>query len=674
MKKIIIMTGLYLFSVVAYAQQVDDLQKLIGDMIESLADRQVANVDYEELVNELIALNQQPINLNTATKEELEQLFFLTDYQIENFLYYRYTNGPLYTIYELQAVERMDSLTISYLLPFVVVEPVESKPKRRTYGNVMARVQSTVQTPAGYTAKNDSTPPAYLGTKEKWMTRGRIYFGDKAEAGFTLEKDQGEQAFPNFFPEADFTSGFLRINQPLRFIDTWIVGDYRLSFGQGLALWTDMAFSKSPETAQLRRRARGINSYSSVNESSFLRGTALRLKFGNWSVSPFVSYKKRDASVVQDTLDESYLSSMQETGYHRTVSEFSNRYTTNELVYGGRTAFQHHLFQLDAGYVCWTIDQPIAPKSHLKDMYRFTGDEQESMWLSHSVFLNRLMVFGELAVQSQGEYGFYQGLTYNAGSDVVASMAYRKYSKGYAAILSNPFAESSTPGGESGLFASISFKPLPGLDLKAFADVFSYDWLRYNVYRPSDGFEWFAQADYRINASHAIYLRYKSTQKETNSTQSEAVYEINNYQKDNIRLFYAFDADEQWRFQTQLEHALYNEAEQKSKGWMVFQDVRFKGGRKFGVSLRYILFDIEDYDSRIYSYEPDVLYAFTIPAYMNKGTRVILNMNYSPLRNLRVWARLAHTSYTNLDEIGSGNQLIQGNQFTEWKLQLQYRF
>ncbi len=642
-------------------------------MLETMADQQLGDVNYEEMVNDLISLSQQPINLNVAEKADLEQLFFLTDYQIENFLYYRYTNGPLYSLYELQAVEQMDSLTISYLLPFVVVEPVEQEKKNRFYGNVLSRVQSTLQTPLGYKAKNDTTPPAYLGSKEKWLTRARFYYGKKLEAGFTLEKDQGEKAFPNYFPEADFTSGFVRINQPVKLIDTWIIGDYRLSFGQGLGVWTDMAFAKTTETAQLRRRPKGINAYTSVNESSFLRGTALKLQSGHWSLVPFVSFKKRDASFVNDTIDQLSVSSLQETGYHRTQSELANRLVVKETVYGLQTAYQHHLFHLDAGYVNWSIDEPIAQKEHIKDQYRFWGDEQETMWLSNAIFLNRLTLFGEVAVQNFEEYGVFQGLTYNPGSDVAVSLAYRRYSRGYTAILANPFSESSTRAGESGLFTALSLKPLQRLALKAFADFFSYDWMRYNVYRPSTGFEWFTQADYRINNYHAVYLRFKSSQKEINTNKSVTIYEIDAYQKDNLRLFYAYKPNEKWRFQTQLEQSFCQQDESSSKGWMAFQDVNFKTA-KFGVSGRYIVFTVDDYNSRIYAYEPDVLYAFTIPAYMNQGTRTILNVTYNPLKNLRLWGRLAHTHYSNLDEIASGNQLIKGSRLTEWKLQLQYRF
>jgi hypothetical protein len=671
-RSLILLYALCVFGI-AKAQETDGLQKMISDMLETMADRQLISQNYEELVDELINLAQNPINLNVAEKEDLEKLFFLSDYQIENILYYRYTNGSLLSIYELQGVEQLDIVTIRRMLPFVKVEPVASKRKMHVFGNVIARMQSTFQTPLGYVAGEDSVAN-YLGSQEKWMTRARIYLGEKADAGFTLEKDQGEKAFPNYFPMADFTSGFVRIYKPLKVIDSWIIGDYRVSFGQGLGLWTDMAFSKSTETAQLRRRPKGINAYTSVNESSYLRGTALKLSFDDWSFTPFVSYKKRDASLASDSLADDLISSLLETGYHRTRGELAKRHQVNELVYGAQAGYRHHKFHLDAGYASWKIDQALETKTHLKDKYRFSGDVQETIWSSYALFMGNLSLFGELAVQNYKDYGLYQGLTYNAGGDVIASLAYRNYSRSYTAILSNPFSESSVRGGESGVFISLSTKPAERLTLKAFVDVFSYDWLRYNVYRPSDGFEAFAQADYQINHQQKIYLRYKTTIKEANTSSNTTTYQVGQYQKDNIRLYYGHEPNERWRLQTQLECSIYKDDEQKSDGWMAFQDIRYKLDQKLSASIRYILFDIEDYDSRIYSYEPDVLYAFTIPAYLNKGMRLILNFKIKPINNLEVWGRLAHTAFSNIENIGSGNQKILGNQLSEWKVQIRYRF
>jgi len=674
MKRLTLLSLLVCSSLILRAQDGEDLGKRIADMLETLAEQQILDADYDEMINDLIKLNRSPIDLNTADKDELEQLFFLTDFQVENILFYRYQNGPMYSVYELQAVEKLDQTTIDNMLPFVTVRAIDEKQTWSSTGQVLARIQNVLQTPQGYKAKNDTTPPVYLGSKEKWMTRGRFDLGNKIEMGFTLEKDQGEMAFSQQVPLADFNSAFLQIKKPCKGIDRLIIGDYRLSFGQGLGLWTDMAFGKSTETAQLRRRPKGINPYTSVNESSFLRGCAVRFEWHNWTMSPFVSYKKRDASYVFDSNQLMNITGLPESGFHRTAGELAKRFAAKERVYGLQLDYRQHMFHIEGGFVNWTIDKPLAAPDHPKDIYRFNGDTQRSMWLAYSVFLNKVTFFGEQAVQNHKHWGLFHGLSYNAGNDILLSLAYRNYSNAYAAILSNPFSESSTPGGESGVFASLQFKPGSKLLFKAFVDIFSYKWLRYSIYRPSSGFESFAQLNYAMNGYNTFYLRYKNTQKEINSGEQQASYQINAFQKDNLRIFYTYKPSDKWRLQTQVEQTYYQEEKHNSKGWLAYQDVKYRASKAFVLAVRYVLFDIDEYNSRIYNYEPDVLYAFTIPSYMNRGSRILFNVNFKPLKNLRLWARLAHTNYRGLQHMGSGNQQIDGNRLTEVKFQVQYRF
>ena len=74
---------------------------------------------------------QEPVNLNVATREQLEQFPFLSDIQIEHLLAYIYIHGQMKTIYELQLVEEMDKQTIQYLLPFVCIKAINNKPAFR---------------------------------------------------------------------------------------------------------------------------------------------------------------------------------------------------------------------------------------------------------------------------------------------------------------------------------------------------------------------------------------------------------------------------------------------------------------------------------------------------------------------------------------------------------------
>ena len=95
----------------------------LDDVMEDISvnNDEEEELNWENVIEELSERIQQPVNLNSATKEQLEQFPFLTDIQIENLLAYVYINGQMQTIYELQLVEEMDWETIHYLLPFVCV-------------------------------------------------------------------------------------------------------------------------------------------------------------------------------------------------------------------------------------------------------------------------------------------------------------------------------------------------------------------------------------------------------------------------------------------------------------------------------------------------------------------------------------------------------------------------
>lgn len=672
---IILMLGFQLF---CPAQSDESMRKVVTDMLEEFAEKQMVDGDYEELVEELVYLMQHPININAAEKEDLEQLFFLTDFQIENILYHIYTNGALYTKYELQAVEGMDLQTIQRLTPFIYVG---EKPTRKrdlsVYGHLLCRYQVQFQKAKGYYSEDDTVSSEYIGTRDRVLMKARLFINKGIEAGYTLEKDPGEQYFPNSFPLTDFTSGFIQINQPFKYLHKVVIGDYKASFGQGVGMWSDMTFSKSSETAQLRRRPKGIKKYTSTNEASFLRGAGLEFRFDKFSISPFLSFKKRDAALEEDTTSgQTWVSSLKEDGYHRTDTELKNKNTINEQIYGGRMAYRHHLFHLDGGYVHWKLNKPLISKDHPKDLYRFDGDKQNTCWFGYSFFLNQLTLFGEIALQQNRYPGIYQGLTYQPGSDIIFSLAYRYYDVQYSAILSNPFSESSIVNGESGMYASIRFCPVRHLTVYAYGDVFKYNWMRYRLYAPSNGFECLIKTDYYINDQCWLYLRYKTTQKSINSEEMHSkTSSITEYQKDNVRFFYTYRALNALKLQSQVEHVTYVfNGKVKSTGWLFYQDLKCLSGTKVVLGLRYVYFDIEDYDSRIYMYEPDVLYAFSIPAYMDRGSRIIFNAKWTIMKDLKMWFRLGHTYYRDKKSIGSGWNEIKGNQKTEAKIQLLYRF
>ena len=74
--------------------------------------------DLSPLLEELAALHEHPFNLNTATKDDLEQLPFLDGDEIEEILAYVYRYGPMQSLGELMLIEELDYQTrpVSYFV------------------------------------------------------------------------------------------------------------------------------------------------------------------------------------------------------------------------------------------------------------------------------------------------------------------------------------------------------------------------------------------------------------------------------------------------------------------------------------------------------------------------------------------------------------------------------
>ena len=110
-------------------------------------------------------------------------------------------------------------------------------------------------------------------------------------------------------------------------------------------------------------------------------------------------------------------------------------------------------------------------------------------------------------------------------------------------------------------------------------------------------------------------------------------------------------------------------------GFLIFTDLIYKPlAKPFSGNIRGSYFETDGYDSRIYSFENDVLYAYSIPVFFGKGYRYYLNMQYKINKKLSCWARFAQTIYADRNEIGSGLDLIKGNKKSEIKFEIMYAF
>ena len=149
-----------------------------------------------------------------------------------------------------------------------------------------------------------------------------------------------------------------------------------------------------------------------------------------------------------------------------------------------------------------------------------------------------------------------------------------------------------------------------------------------------------------------------------------------NTEKENLRFNLSYKASASVTLNSRAEWVIYHEEKKPvSHGFLVYQEINYKlPGFPLRLDGRFCLFDADTYDARIYAYENDVLYSFSVPAFSNRGIRWYLLARYSVMRGVDVWLRFAQTYYSNLETIGSGLDEINGNTKTELKAEVRFRF
>ncbi len=73
----------------------------------------------ENIYTELLFLESNPMELNSVTREQLEQFPLLSPAEVTSLVAFLTKNRPLYTVYELRNVPHLDFHTVSQILPFL---------------------------------------------------------------------------------------------------------------------------------------------------------------------------------------------------------------------------------------------------------------------------------------------------------------------------------------------------------------------------------------------------------------------------------------------------------------------------------------------------------------------------------------------------------------------------
>lgn len=683
--------GFVIFSKPLIAQE-SEIQAF-SDIVEQIAENSDEELDYTSLYETLIQYYNDPIDLNLTNAEQLDRLMFLTFYQARSIIKYRDKFNGFKSIYELQFVDGIDQQTLKFLLNFVTVmsnlpsQPADLK-RWVKHGKhvVFVRTQFTVQPKAGYQEVPDSIllmnpdKNRYLGSPYKLYTRYRYNYKDKLYWGITAEKDAGEEFFRGSQPYGfDYYSAHLQVNQ-LGPVKTAILGDYQVEFGQGLTLWSGMSFGKSTNPINIIKKGRGIARYGSTNESDFLRGQAASFSLGKFTITEFVSHKLLDARMESDSSyeeEEEYVTNFLNTGYHRTPSEISVKNNVKQTIYGGHIAYKGEWLLLGITTAAMHLSKPLTHSGALYNMFEFAGTNMMNMGIHYTAYKGNFSFFGESSMSNNLGYASLNAVNFTPAPEVNLSILHRYFGNDYQSIYAAPFSESNKAFNESGLYVGAVIYPMKRVRLDLYADMWKYPWLKYGVSAPSMGREYFAQLNYSPTRYVDMFARIKYETKQRNNSATEfGVHDLSSYSTRKIRYHISMNPGSGFSLKTRLEwvHYRFDDGDAE-EGFLIYQDVAYRFYRiPLQLTARIGIHNTDTYNARLYAWEPDVLYAFSVPAYYDKGTRLIFLVKYSISDNLDFWFRIANSFYYNKTTISSGLDEISGKNRTDINIQLRYNF
>ena len=634
----------------------------------------VNSLNWENELEELSNRLQEPVNLNSATREQLEQFPFLSDIQIEHLLAYIYIHGQMETIYELQLVEELDRQTIQYLLPFVCIKAINNEPAFRwktmlkdagRYGKneVLTRLDIPFYKRKGY-------EHTYLGPSVYNSVKYTFRYRDQLYAGGVAEKDAGEPfaALHNSYGY-DYYSFYLLLQNCGR-LKSLAVGNYRLSFGQGLVMSTDYLMGKTIYASSFNNRSTGIKRHSSTDEYNYFRGVATTVALTKrLSVSAFYSHRNMDGVVTDGEITSVY-----KTGLHRSRKEADKKNLLTSQLTGGNVSYQQNHIRLGITGVYYVFNRPYEPELTGYSKYNIHGNHFYNLGIDYAYRWRRFSFQGETAIGKQG-WASLNRLQYSPVQDIQFMLIHRFYSYDYWAMYAHSFGEGSTVQNEQGYYVGLETTPFSHWRFFVSFDLFSFPWKKYRINKPSRGTDGLIQATFTPRTNLSMYLKYRYKQKERDLTGSKGTLTLPIFHH-QLRYRLNYSLNDVFSSRTTLDYNHFHSQDRAAtKGYQVTQMIssQLPWTRLFA-DVQGSYFCTDDYDSRVYVSEKGLLYTFYTPSFQGRGFRCAVRLRYELNKHWLFITKFGETIYLNRNEIGSGNDLIYGNKKADIQMQLRIKF
>jgi len=708
-RSLFVLFGLLIVAPQTAAQSVPDSARSDSteayDSIERVLDERTSDTQAADQTAEVLTrLAANPLDVNRASASELSTIPLLSPTLARRVVRHRRDEEPFATVGALTTVKGLSPARLRSIRPYVTVtdagrrdaeqsSPYPSVPSLNTMlgdldVEIIQRVTRDLDLGRGY--EPDSSRTTFVGSPERLTTRLRLGYSRRLQLALTLDKDPGEPL--RWSPRTD-TYGFdhLAGNLTLRDwgrIETLVVGDFTVQYGQGAALWQGMSFGKGRNpVSPLVRDGRGIVPFQSTTENRFFRGAAARVALTPaLSVSGFVSRRHRDATIdsaAADALPPGRplpARTLSTGGRHRTPSEIRRKGTFGKRTVGGAVAYRTPSVHLGVtGHRSW-FDRPLRPPpGQPYQQFDVAGTRTGMASAFANAYLDPYTLFGEVARTPDGTYGGVAGAALDHDAGVQALITARHFPRTFSGLYNSALGESGDSQNETGVYLGLRLRVAERWRVGAYVDQYRFPWLRFSVPRPSSGIDTRLVVEYDPRPWLSTYVQLRAEREETGTERpgpdGRLLGALQPEHRQSARWHTEYDFSDALTLRTRIQLSRFAAPDQPpSYGVLLSQGLRLKPTETLQFDARMAFFDTDGFASRIYAYEHDLLYSFSVPVLFDRGRRSYVLAQYEPTSSLTLEAKYGVTWYPHRETIGSGLNATEGNRSRELRFQLRWQY
>ena len=620
---------------------------------------------WEDTYELLCELEQHPLDINAATREQLEELPFLSARQVEEMVEYLDRYGPMKSLNELLMIQSLGYAQRRLLTYFIYVgeERSEGFPRVRDiagYGH--HELIGTGRIPF-YERKGDKD--GYLGDPYRHWLRYQFVYGDAVKLGLVGAQDAGEPFFTHRNRWGyDYYSLYLQVRNWGR-LESLCLGNYRVSMGMGLVMNSEFSLGKVAMLQNMGRSANSLRAHSSRSNNS-LRGLAATVGLGRGlKMTAFASYQAMDATLNKDSTAATILTA----SYHRTETEMAKKNNLHALKTGGSLRYARHGLRWGVNALYVRLDRELRPNTSVLYRQHYPqGQEFLNASLDYAIVRPRLALSGETAVDKSGHLATINSVSVRLGDGLSIMALQRFYSYAYSSLDARSYSDGGRVQNESGIYLGLSWQPSLSFRLAAYADYAYFAWARYQVSQSSYSGDHLLQGSWQ-HRHWNFFGRYRFRWRQRDNEDKSG---LENRFEHRGRLSAEYTGDGGFGSRTQLDggYCAYGEGEW---GAMVSESLSYTY-RWLRLNAGFGYFHTDGYDSRVYLYERGPLYTYSMSSFDGEGIRYWLMARVNIGQRLMLTAKMGVTDYFDRSTVGSSYQWVDASSLTDLDVQVRWKF